>query len=101
MKYPSNSYTARYAKARDILFNALMPVKPEIMKGEQLPLTVQDHITTGSSEELHIVSVRWLTGHAGAGFTENLRNLPPSKKVLPRYFQCFLANPGGYCEGVK
>ena len=101
MKYPSNSHLARGAGAKDILFNALMPYKPATMKGEQVPLAVQTQITAGSSGELYIVSVRWLTGYAGAGFTENLRNLPHPKKVSSRFFQCFLANPGGYCEGAK
>jgi hypothetical protein len=92
MKSPSSGNPARYTTAEDILFNALVSDKPEIMKVEKLPLSVQAHLAAVRSEGFHLVSVRWLTGQFVHMFCEPGTNMPSPEKVIAGYHQCFWAN---------
>lgn len=96
MKSPSSN-PARYNTAEDILFNALVSDKPEIMQVEMLPLNVQVHLAVGRAEGLHLVSVRWLTGQMVHMFCEPGTNMPRPENVIAGYYQCFWANPDACC----
>lgn len=91
MKSSFSRNPARYTTAQDILFNALVSDKPEIMQIEKLPLTVQAYLATGRSEGFHLVSVRWLTGQIVHMFCEPGTNMPRPEKVIAGYHQCFWA----------
>ena len=97
----SSSNPARYTTAKDILFNALVSDKPEIMQVEKLPLSVQAHIEAGRSERLHLVSVRWLTGQFLHIFCEPGTNMPRPEKVIAGYNQCFWMKTSRPCGGSQ
>ena len=101
MKSPSFGNPARYTTAEDILFNALVSDKPEIMQVEKLPLSVQAHLAAGRLLGLRIVSVRWLTGQFVHMFCEPGTNMPRPEKVIAGYHQCFWANTGASIGGAQ
>ncbi|WP_210546576.1 hypothetical protein [Rhodoferax sp. PAMC 29310] len=90
-----------YSTYADILANALVSDRPEIMQIEQLSPAVRAQIASGQQQGLHLVSVRWLSGQFALMFCEPGCNMPSSEKVIAAYSQCRWATNTPLKGGTK
>lgn len=89
MTIPSPSVKpAPYTSEAEILANALVSDKPEIMCIDQLTPEVQAHIAAARQKGFHLVSVRWTTGEFALMFCMRGSNMPSPQNVVPAYHQC-------------
>lgn len=79
---------ARYSTNADIVANAQISDKPEIMGIDQLTPAVRAHIAAALQKGFHLVSVRWPTGQFALMFCEPGTRWPSTKHIITAYKHC-------------